>query len=162
MGCDGGSVLSRRSGTAPYLGSSLDESVGQKSQATSAYCVYVIYRRRTVSCMSSASVRANSDSPLEPGLKRSTVKSSSRNLAFDKTLKNWSLISCLCDARTVTYIGPRIRISARGFLWSYSIAVLREGEAGIPVVQILRKHGISQATRVSWCRPWETIPTTYR
>jgi len=30
------------------------------------------------------------------------------------------------------------------------IAVLKEGEAGIPVAQILRKHGISQGTYYNW------------
>jgi putative transposase len=30
------------------------------------------------------------------------------------------------------------------------VAILKEGEAGIPVAQILRKHGISQGTYYSW------------
>ena len=29
-------------------------------------------------------------------------------------------------------------------------AVLKEGEAGVPVAQIMRKHGISQATYYNW------------
>ena len=30
------------------------------------------------------------------------------------------------------------------------VAILKEGEAGIPVAQILRKHGISQGTYYHW------------
>ncbi len=30
------------------------------------------------------------------------------------------------------------------------IAILKEGEAGVPVAQILRKHGISQGTYYNW------------
>jgi putative transposase len=30
------------------------------------------------------------------------------------------------------------------------VAILKEGEAGIPVAQILRKHGISQGTYYNW------------
>ncbi len=30
------------------------------------------------------------------------------------------------------------------------IAILQEGDAGVPVAQILRKHGISQATYYNW------------
>ncbi len=33
---------------------------------------------------------------------------------------------------------------------SQIVAILKEGEAGIPVAQILRKHGISQATYYVW------------
>jgi putative transposase len=30
------------------------------------------------------------------------------------------------------------------------VAILAEGDAGLPVAQILRKHGISQATYYNW------------
>lgn len=30
------------------------------------------------------------------------------------------------------------------------VTILKEGEAGIPVAQILRKHGISQGTYYNW------------
>lgn len=30
------------------------------------------------------------------------------------------------------------------------VAILADGEAGLPVAQILRKHGISQATYYNW------------
>lgn len=30
------------------------------------------------------------------------------------------------------------------------VAILKEGEAGVPVAQILRKHGISNATFYKW------------
>lgn len=30
------------------------------------------------------------------------------------------------------------------------VAILKEGEAGVPVAQILRKHGISQGTYYNW------------
>ena len=30
------------------------------------------------------------------------------------------------------------------------VAILKEGEAGVPVAQILRKHGISHATFYKW------------
>lgn len=30
------------------------------------------------------------------------------------------------------------------------IAILKEGEAGVPVAQFLRKHGISQGTYYNW------------
>lgn len=30
------------------------------------------------------------------------------------------------------------------------LAILKEGEAGVPVAQLLRKHGISQATYYNW------------
>jgi len=36
------------------------------------------------------------------------------------------------------------------FSESQILAVLKEGEAGVPVAQILRKHGISQATYYNW------------
>lgn len=36
------------------------------------------------------------------------------------------------------------------FSESQIVAILKEGEAGVPVAQILRKHGISQATYYSW------------
>lgn len=36
------------------------------------------------------------------------------------------------------------------FSESQIVAVLREGEAGVPVAQILRKHGISHATFYKW------------
>lgn len=36
------------------------------------------------------------------------------------------------------------------FSESQIVAILREGEAGLPVVQILRKYGISQATYYNW------------
>lgn len=36
------------------------------------------------------------------------------------------------------------------FSESQIVAILREGEAGLPVAQILRKYGISQATYYNW------------
>ena len=36
------------------------------------------------------------------------------------------------------------------FSESQILAVLKEGEAGVPVARILRKHGISQATYYNW------------
>jgi len=36
------------------------------------------------------------------------------------------------------------------FTESQILAVLKEGEAGDPVAQIMRKHGISQATYYNW------------
>jgi len=33
---------------------------------------------------------------------------------------------------------------------SQIVAILKEGEAGVPVAQILRKHGISHATFYKW------------
>jgi len=36
------------------------------------------------------------------------------------------------------------------FSESQIVAILQEGEAGLPVAQILRKYGISQATYYSW------------
>ena len=36
------------------------------------------------------------------------------------------------------------------FSESRILAVLKEGEAGVPVARILRKHGISQATYYNW------------
>jgi len=36
------------------------------------------------------------------------------------------------------------------FSESQIVAILAEGEAGIPVAQILRKHGISQGTYYNW------------
>ena len=36
------------------------------------------------------------------------------------------------------------------FTESQIIAVLKEGEAGVPVGQIVRKHGISKATYFNW------------
>jgi putative transposase len=36
------------------------------------------------------------------------------------------------------------------FTESQIVAVLKEGEAGVPVAEILRKHGISRGTYVSW------------
>ncbi len=36
------------------------------------------------------------------------------------------------------------------FSESQIVAILQEGEAGVPVAQILRKYGISQATYYSW------------
>ena len=36
------------------------------------------------------------------------------------------------------------------FTESQILAILREGEAGMPVTQILRGHGISQATYYNW------------
>jgi putative transposase len=36
------------------------------------------------------------------------------------------------------------------FSESQIAAVLKEGDAGIPVAQLLRKHGISQATYYNW------------
>lgn len=36
------------------------------------------------------------------------------------------------------------------FTESQIVAVLREGEAAVPVVEILRKHGISRQTYFTW------------
>jgi putative transposase len=36
------------------------------------------------------------------------------------------------------------------FTESQILAVLKEGEAGVAVAQIMRKHGISQATYYNW------------
>lgn len=36
------------------------------------------------------------------------------------------------------------------FSESQILAILAEGDAGLPVAQILRKHGISQATYYTW------------
>lgn len=36
------------------------------------------------------------------------------------------------------------------FSESQIVAILQEGEAGLPVAQILHKHGISQATYYNW------------
>jgi len=36
------------------------------------------------------------------------------------------------------------------FSESQIVAILKEGEAGLPVAQILRKYGISQATYYNW------------
>jgi putative transposase len=36
------------------------------------------------------------------------------------------------------------------FTESQILAVLKEGEAGVSVAQIMRKHGISQATYYNW------------
>ena len=36
------------------------------------------------------------------------------------------------------------------FSESQIVAILKEGEAGVPVAQVLRKHGISQATYYQW------------
>ena len=36
------------------------------------------------------------------------------------------------------------------FSESQIVAILKQGEAGVPVAQILREHGISQATYYNW------------
>ncbi len=36
------------------------------------------------------------------------------------------------------------------FSESQIVAILKEGEAGVPVAQIMRKHGVSQATYYNW------------
>lgn len=36
------------------------------------------------------------------------------------------------------------------FSESQIVAILKEGEAGVPVAQILRQHGISHATYYVW------------
>lgn len=36
------------------------------------------------------------------------------------------------------------------FTESQIVAILKEGEAGVPVAELLRKHGISQATYFNW------------
>ena len=36
------------------------------------------------------------------------------------------------------------------FSESQIVAILKEGEGGVPVAQIMRKHGISQATYYHW------------
>ena len=36
------------------------------------------------------------------------------------------------------------------FSESQIVAILKEGEAGVPVAQILRKHGISRGTYYDW------------
>ena len=36
------------------------------------------------------------------------------------------------------------------FSESQIVAILKEGESGVPVAQVLRQHGISQATYYKW------------
>ena len=36
------------------------------------------------------------------------------------------------------------------FSESQIVAILKEGDAGVPVAQVLRQHGISQATYYNW------------
>ena len=36
------------------------------------------------------------------------------------------------------------------FSESQIVAILKQGEAGVPVAQVLREHGISQATYYNW------------
>jgi putative transposase len=36
------------------------------------------------------------------------------------------------------------------FTGSQIIAVLKEGEAGVPIMEIIRKHGISRNTYFNW------------
>jgi putative transposase len=36
------------------------------------------------------------------------------------------------------------------FSESQIVAILKEGESGVPVAQVLRQHGISQATYYNW------------
>ena len=36
------------------------------------------------------------------------------------------------------------------FSESQIVAILKEGESGVPVAQVLRRHGISQATYYKW------------
>jgi putative transposase len=36
------------------------------------------------------------------------------------------------------------------FSESQIVAILKEGDAGVPVAQLIRKHGISQATYYNW------------
>jgi putative transposase len=36
------------------------------------------------------------------------------------------------------------------FTESQIVAILKQGESGVPVAQILREHGISQATYYNW------------
>jgi putative transposase len=36
------------------------------------------------------------------------------------------------------------------FTESQIVAILKEGEAGVPVAEILRKHGISRPTYFNW------------
>ena len=36
------------------------------------------------------------------------------------------------------------------FSESQIVAILKEGDAGVPVAQVLRQHGISQATYHNW------------
>lgn len=40
------------------------------------------------------------------------------------------------------------------FTESQIVAVLREGEAGVPVADLLRKHGVSRATYFGWKRKY--------
>ena len=40
------------------------------------------------------------------------------------------------------------------FTESQIVAVLQEGEAGVPVTEIIRKHGISRQTYFSWKRKY--------
>ncbi len=41
------------------------------------------------------------------------------------------------------------------FSGSQIVAILKEGEAGVPVAQLLRQHGISQATYYVWKSRYE-------
>jgi putative transposase len=46
------------------------------------------------------------------------------------------------------------------FSESQIVAILKEGEAGIPVGEILRKHGISSATYYKWKSKYSGIETS--
>ena len=46
------------------------------------------------------------------------------------------------------------------FTESRVVAILREGEAGVPIAEIVRKHGISRNTYFGWRRKYAgaTVP----
>ena len=50
------------------------------------------------------------------------------------------------------------------FSESQIVAILKDGEAGIPVAEILRKHGISRNTYFNWKRKYggATVPDLKR
>ena len=43
------------------------------------------------------------------------------------------------------------------FTDSQIVAVLKEGDAGVPVAQLVRKHGISTATYYAWCSKYAGV-----
>jgi putative transposase len=50
------------------------------------------------------------------------------------------------------------------FTESQMVAILKEGEAGVPVAEIIRKHGISRQTYFGWKRKYAgaTVPDLKR
>lgn len=46
------------------------------------------------------------------------------------------------------------------FTESQIVAVLKEGEAGVPVAELCRKHGISNATYYNWKSKYAGVPVS--